>query len=87
MKIQGPNNSKLNPYIQQQQNHAKYKTTFNKQDQLEISVQAKKLQENGKAAHKREAYIQEIKQAIDTKEYQIDYEKTAQKMIDFWSKQ
>lgn len=57
------------------------------QDQLEISSEAMKLQENTKVNAKREAYVQEIKSRVESGQYEINYEKTAQKMIDFWSKQ
>lgn len=57
------------------------------QDQLEISSEAMKLQENTKVNAKREAYVQEIKNRVESGQYEINYEKTAQKMIDFWSKQ
>lgn len=86
MKINGPNQTNFNPY----QNHIQKQMDLKKntkQDHIEISNEAKKLLENDKADPKREAYVQEIKDKIDSGEYKIDYEQTARKMIDFWSKQ
>jgi negative regulator of flagellin synthesis FlgM len=54
---------------------------------LEISSQAMQLQENTKVNAKREAYVQEIKSRVESGEYVINHEKTAEKMIEFWSKQ
>lgn len=86
MKINGPNQANFNPYKNQIQRQAEYKKALKQHDQLEISSQALKLQENTKSNAKREAYVQEIKNRIETGEYEINYEKTAQKMIDFWSR-
>jgi len=86
MKINGPNQTNFNPYKNQLQKQADLKKDL-KQDRIEISNEAKKLMESNKADPKREAYIQEIKDKVDSGEYKINYEKTARKMIDFWSKQ
>ncbi|WP_010647627.1 flagellar biosynthesis anti-sigma factor FlgM [Oceanobacillus massiliensis] len=86
MKINGPAHTNFNPYKQQIQKQTEVKKDIQTKDQIEISNQAKQLQENGKASEKRAAYFQEIKQAVDSGEYKVNPEKTAQKMIDFWSK-
>ncbi len=87
MKINGPNQTNFNPYKNQIQQQMDRKKSAKPQDQLQISSQAKQLQENTKANAKREAYVQGIKNRVESGEYTIDFEKTAQKMIDFWSKQ
>ncbi|MFD2629171.1 flagellar biosynthesis anti-sigma factor FlgM [Oceanobacillus kapialis] len=84
MKINGPNQTNFNPYKNSIQKHTEIKREA-KQDQLEISNQAKQLQEGEKANPERAAYVQSIKKAVDAGEYKVDAEKTAQKMIDFWS--
>ncbi|SET09429.1 anti-sigma-28 factor, FlgM family [Oceanobacillus limi] len=86
MKIYGPNSTNFNPYKNQLQKQSAYEKNVNQKDQLEISSAAKQLQESEKVHPKREAYVQEIKNAVESGEYKIDHEKTAQKMIDFWSK-
>lgn len=86
MKINGPNQTNFNPYKNQIQKQNEVKKEINKKDQIEISSHAKQLQENEKPNAKRAAYVQEIKNAVEAGEYKINHEKTAQKMIDFWSK-
>jgi len=86
MKINGPNQTNFNPYKNQLQKQADLKKDM-KQDQIEISNRAKNLLENDKTNPKREAYVQDIKDKADAGEYKINYEKTAQKMIDFWKEQ
>lgn len=85
MKIQGTNKTNFNPYhdqIQKNVNHKSYQQ--NKKDQLEISEEAMKLQKGESADEKRLAYVKAIKHKIDTGTYEVDYQQTAQKMIDFW---
>ncbi|MFC4557528.1 flagellar biosynthesis anti-sigma factor FlgM [Virgibacillus kekensis] len=87
MKINGPNQSNFNPYKNQIQKQSEYAKDVNRKDQLEISSQAKQLLESEKPGAKRAAYVQQIKEAVDAGEYKVNHEKTAQKIIDFWSKQ
>lgn len=86
MKINGPNQVNFNPYKQHLQKQADMKRSASKSDELQISKEALKLQEIEKPAEKRAAYIEQIKQEIESGEYKVDIEKTAQKMIDFWRK-
>ena len=55
-------------------------------DELNISAEAKKLQKNDAYAVERSKYVAEIKKLVQSGEYKVDYDKTAQEMIDFWSK-
>lgn len=87
MKINGPNQSNFHPYKQQLQQQAEHKQAKSHEDKLEISSEAKQLQENGEVSAERAAHVQEIKQAVDRGEYKTNHEQTAQKMIDFWRKQ
>lgn len=86
MKINGPNQINFNPYKQHLQKQADLKKAENKSDELQISKEALKLQEKDKPTEKRAAYVDEIKQAVQSGDYKIDIEKTAQKMIDFWKR-
>lgn len=86
MKINGQNHVNFNPYKQQLQKQAELKKPSNKSDELQISKEAMQLQEKDKPSEKRAAYVQEIKRAVDSGQYQVDVEQTAQKMIDFWKK-
>lgn len=86
MKIQGPNHSNFNPYQKQVQKQNDIKNHIEQKDQLQISSKAKELQESNKPDPARQAHVEKIKQAVDSGEYQVNPEKTAAKMIDFWSK-
>ncbi|QKY69944.1 flagellar biosynthesis anti-sigma factor FlgM [Lentibacillus sp. CBA3610] len=87
MKIYGPDQTNFNPYKNQLQKQNDYSKGTDKKDQLEISNQAKEMLENQKTDSTRASHVQQIKDAVDKGDYKINYEKTAQKMIDFWSKQ
>ncbi|SFA88181.1 anti-sigma-28 factor, FlgM family [Lentibacillus halodurans] len=87
MKIYGSNQPNFNPYKNQLHKQLDYSKDANKKDQLEISSEGKKMLENEKPNAKRASYVQQIKDAVDKGEYQINYDKTAQNMIDFWSRQ
>lgn len=86
MKINRPSQVNFNPYNQQIQKQVDLKKATQKSDELQISQEALKLQENQKPAEKRAAYVDEIKQQVDAGQYKVDYEQTAQKMIEFWKK-
>jgi len=62
------------------------KRSERKNDQLDISTEAKHLQLKQAQSAERNNYINELKQLIQAGEYEINYDKTAQKMIDFWSR-
>lgn len=86
MKIQGPHFRNIHAYNKQlQQNRESYQKE-QRRDELNISSQAKQLQESNKKFMKRSEYIQQIKNEIKSGKYEINYEETAQKLIDFWSK-
>ncbi|MDY0408920.1 flagellar biosynthesis anti-sigma factor FlgM [Paracerasibacillus soli] len=78
MKIQGPNQTNFNPYKNIQKKLTQQSAGISKNDQLEISDMAKKLQDQGNIQTERKERIEKIKQAIDANEYKVNYEKTAQ---------
>lgn len=86
MKIQGTNKTTFNLYNEHIERNIKHKSHQQKKDQLEISSEAMKLQKNEKVHKKRLDYVKAIKHKVDSGTYEIDYEQTAQKMIDFWKK-
>lgn len=87
MKIHRSNQVPLNAYHNYMQKYQKPKESVRKQDRLQISEEAKRLQSDEKMDTKRSAYVHHIKEQIKQGTYEIDYEKTAQKMIDFWTNQ
>ena len=84
MKIQGPN-PYINTYKNIKQPPVKKQPT-NQKDQLNISTEAKQMQETKHHEMKRAEYVKDIKQSVQSGEYKVEHEKLAQKMIDFWSK-
>lgn len=86
MKIQRPNQTHLNVYNNQMQKQQQHKQKLNREDRLQISNEAKRLQQDGQIDKKRTAYVESIKNKVATGNYEINLEKTAQKMIDFWSR-
>lgn len=86
MKVNGSNQTHFNPYQKQAQKHTAEKQKLKHQaDQLQISDQAKKMQESSTAAANRKAYVEKIKHDVETGNYHVNHEKTAKKMIDFWT--
>ncbi|MEQ6377578.1 flagellar biosynthesis anti-sigma factor FlgM [Bacillaceae bacterium S4-13-58] len=85
MKIHGPNHMNMNPYKKQIQKQAELEQSGKQQDKIEISSEAKQMQEANQAVEARQKKVAEIKQQIESGEYQIDPKATAQKMIDFWT--
>jgi negative regulator of flagellin synthesis FlgM len=86
MKINGTNQTNFNAYKNQMQKQAEVKKEVDREDQLEISNQAKQLQESEMFQAKRSAHVQQIKDEVKSGEYKIDPEKIAKKMIALWSK-
>lgn len=85
MKIHGTNRPNINPYYEQQQ-RLKQAQQKQSKDRLEISETAMNLQKNDQIKEKRQAYVEDIKQRVESGEYTINYEKASQKLIDFFTK-
>ncbi|WP_181347259.1 flagellar biosynthesis anti-sigma factor FlgM [Thalassobacillus sp. CUG 92003] len=86
MRINGPNQTNLNPYQKQINKQAELQKAGTKADKIEISKQAKDLQESSKPDPARQKQVEAIKQRVDAGEYKGDHDVSAQKMIDFWNK-
>jgi len=86
MKIQGPNQPNFNPYKNQIHKQSKDKTAIGKEDQLQISSQAQKMLEKNQPNTERAAHVDQIKEAVASGNYKVDFKSTASKMIDFWTK-
>lgn len=85
MKIHGPNPTNFNPYKQAFKDKQTAESEASKKDSIEISNEAKKLQKQDQPNEARAAYVNEIKQKIESNQYEINYDKVAQKMHDFWT--
>jgi len=86
MKINETNHLKFNAYQNLIQKPTKNHEKVEKSDQLEISNEAKSMLEKHQPDKTREKHIQAIKEKVEAGTYEIDFEKTASKMIDFWTK-
>lgn len=86
MKIQGPHLNHINAYKNQLQKNRESPYNKHRKDQLNISPEAKQLQQTKKMNNKRSEYVQQIKNEVESGKYKINYERTAQKITDFWSK-
>ncbi|KAB8139484.1 flagellar biosynthesis anti-sigma factor FlgM [Gracilibacillus oryzae] len=81
MKINGPNQSKINAYHNQKYTpKQEAKQTQKASDQLEISSKAKEMQ----SKDSRQSYVNEIKQQVEKGEYKPDLQQTAKKLMNFW---
>lgn len=87
MKVHGNNNANFNAYKNNIQKQTKFKNEINQKDQLEISTEAKQMLSKQEPSLKRAAYVDSIKQTVQSGDYKLDHEKTVQKLISFWTKQ
>lgn len=85
MKIQRPNQAQLNVYQNQVNKQQQNKQKLDRQDRLQISQEAKRLQKDVKLDKQRTAYVEYIKDKVESGEYKINFEETAKQMINFWS--
>lgn len=86
MKIQRPNQTHLNIYNNQMNNQLQKRESIKKQDQIQISNAAKQLQHDIKMNENRANYVENLKNKIETGQYEVDFNQTAEKMIEFWSR-
>lgn len=82
MKIQGPNHY-LNIYRTNERTVNVNKKGQVKDDQLNISREAKQLLQSEHNVE-RSKKVAEIKTLVQSEQYKIDYEKTAEKMLQFF---
>lgn len=86
MKIQGPNPTNISAYKQQLTKQPEDKQVGHNKDEINISDAAKKMQEMQKTNTERTEYVTNIKKAIQSGQYEVDLERTSEKMIDYWSR-
>jgi len=92
MKINEPSRlSGVNPYLKQQESKPAGigREKAKRKDQLEISPEAKELQELQAAASRdnadpaRQAKVEELKQQVSTGTYRVDSGKIAEKLLPY----
>lgn len=83
MKI-NPIHSMTNPYKQTTKEEVEQQSKKQKRDQIEISQEAKKMLD-GSDLTAREKKVHELKRLIESGEYEINYKKTAEKLLAYWN--
>jgi negative regulator of flagellin synthesis FlgM len=73
----------VNPYNKQQEKVEKLQTT-KQRDQIEISAEALELQKGDQFEIERQQKVAEIKNKVDSGEYQINPKEVAHKLYSFW---
>lgn len=86
MKIQRPNQTHLNIYNNQMKSQLQKLESVKKQDRIQISNVAKQLQHDIKMSKNRANYVENLKNKVETGQYEVDFYQTAEKMIEFWSR-
>ena len=87
MKVHGSHQVNVNPYQQQLKKQHDAKQAGKKiNDQLQISDAAKKMQESDGVHASREAKVNRIKQDVETGNYQVSPDQTAQSILNFLRK-
>lgn len=84
MKIISIQSLKTNPYHKKvTKERLEKQLNKNGRDKLEISTEAKQLL-TGAEMTERDKKIQEIQLLIESGNYEINYKKTAEKLLDYW---
>ncbi|KZE97115.1 MULTISPECIES: flagellar biosynthesis anti-sigma factor FlgM [Geobacillus] len=84
MKIHHIGSMNVNPYQRQFAKTERLAAGKTKGDQVEISKEAKELQEAASWERARQAKLEELRQQIETGAYQVDPRAVAKRMIDYY---
>ncbi|AWO74722.1 flagellar biosynthesis anti-sigma factor FlgM [Geobacillus thermoleovorans] len=84
MKIHHIGPAGVNPYQRQLAKTERLAAGKTKGDQVEISKEAKELQEATSWERARQAKLEELRQQIETGAYQVDPRAVAKRMIDYY---
>lgn len=85
MEINGVGSVRVNPYNLQanKQDHVKYLYKSNR-DKLEISSEAKEMQQGSTIPAERQAKVEELKLQVENGTYSLNPKATAKGIIDFY---
>ncbi|MGZ9792612.1 flagellar biosynthesis anti-sigma factor FlgM [Bacillus atrophaeus] len=86
MKINQFGTQSVNPYQKNYDKQAVQKTSAQPKDKVEISSQAKELQ-NASDIKSRQEKIAQLKAEIENGSYKVDGNSIAEKMVNFYKKQ
>lgn len=86
MRINPIHSMNTNPYKKVAETDMDKIPTKKTKDKLEISTEAKELLQGSEWAAERQKKVNEIKKLIESGDYEINYKKTAEKLLDYWKK-
>lgn len=74
----------MNPYKKQIEKTEKLQKSTST-DHIQISTEALELQKGNRIETERQAKVEELKNKIESGEYQVNPREVAKKMYDFWN--
>lgn len=86
MKINPIHNPKVNPYQRNAEKVNQVKQDKKPLDRVEISSQAKNLQEVSHVTKEREAKVEALKQQVEDGTYKVDSKELAKNLINYFKK-
>lgn len=84
MRINPIHSMNTNPYKKVIEADAEKQAMKKGRDKLEISSEAKELLQSSEWSSEREKRINELKKLIESGSYELNYKKTAEKLLDHW---
>lgn len=84
MKINNFGSVNTNPYKKQIEKMDRLQKTTST-DQIQISAEAMELQKGSRIETERQAKVEELKNKIESGEYQVNPREVAKKMYEFWN--
>ncbi len=84
MKINNIGHVNINPYNKQMEK-MEANAKASKRDKIEISIEAKELQKGNPIELERKKMVEELKNKVDSGQYEIEPKKIAEKMYSFWN--
>jgi negative regulator of flagellin synthesis FlgM len=87
MKINPFNNPRVNPYQRNADKVNQLKESQKPLDKVEISSQAKGMQEISKISKERQARVEELKVQVENGTYKVDSKEIAKNMLKFYKGQ
>ncbi len=86
MRINPIHSMNTNPYKKVAETDMDKMPAKKTKDKLEISTEAKELLQGSEWAVERQKKVNELKKLIESGDYEINYKKTAEKLLDYWKK-
>lgn len=86
MKINPIHNSRVNPYQRNAEKVNQVKQDKKPLDKVEISSQAKNLQEVSQYTKDRESKVEALKQQVENGTYKVDTKELAKNLLNFYKK-